>query len=367
MTNYIFSSEHDKEFAATLRKRVRSYFKETQQSPNANYVMVLKSISAIGLYLLPLALMLAGIITNIYLAIGLWAIMGLAKAFIGTSVMHDAVHGSYSGSQSVNSLMRLSTIIIGIDAKVWKIQHNVLHHTYTNIEDADEDIQPRFLFRFSPHQPRYWFHKYQHIYAIIIYGISTLLWVTLKDFLKYNQYRQKGLVESGAPFYKHMVAMFFKKSVYFAAFVVLPIMLLPFSAASVIGMFVLMHVVAGASLSLIFQPAHVVPTSLFIKQEEQKIDHNFYVHQLFTTCNFGMSNRFLSWFIGGLNFQIEHHLFPNVCHVHYPKLALIVQQTAQEFGLPYYANDTFTGAISNHFTMLRDLGSGKISAFAMAH
>jgi linoleoyl-CoA desaturase len=121
-------------------------------------------------------------------------------------------------------------------------------------------------------------------------------------------------------------------------------------------MFVCMHLVAGISLSMIFQPAHIIDTSNFIEQEEIEIDKNWSVHQLETTSNFAMNSKFITWFAGGLNFQVEHHLFPNICHIHYPKIAGIVQETASEFNIPYHAQKSFFSAIAGHYRMLRELG-----------
>jgi linoleoyl-CoA desaturase len=252
--------------------------------------------------------------------------------------------------------MGFSAVGLGVDPNIWKIQHNVLHHTYTNIEDADEDIMPRYVMRFSPHQPRKWFHKYQYIYALFFYGISTLTWVGYKDYMKVIQYRNRGLIKPGKPYRKAIFKVIFRKLLYYTLFLVLPMILVPVPFWLILLMFVSMHLVTGVLLSLIFQTAHVMPTSSFIDQEEQEIGQNWLAHQLSTTTNYAMSNRFISWCFGCLNHQVEHHLFPNICHVHYPKIASIVQRTANEFSLPYYAEKSLPSAIMNHFRMLRMLG-----------
>lgn len=356
MKNYKFSNESGKEFSATLRQRVNAYFKENGLSKHANTQMVVKSVIALSLYLIPFAIMLIFAIGFIPLLFALWVVMGFGKMIIGTSVMHDALHGSYSGNRQINKLMSFSAAVVGIDGDIWKIQHNVLHHTYTNIEHADEDIQPRFVMRFTPNQPRRWFHRYQYIYAPFFYGISTLVWVIFKDYNKIFQYKRLGMINKGKPFRKHLTKMIFRKILYYICFIGLPILILPVPFWVTFLLFMSMHLVTGSLLSLIFQSAHIMPNAEFINQNEAQIQQSWIVHQLRTTTNFGMGNKFLSWCIGGLNFQVEHHLFPDICHVHYPKIAPIVQEVTREFALPYYAEKSFGAAINSHFSMLKMLG-----------
>jgi linoleoyl-CoA desaturase len=359
MIHYKFSKHVNKEFAQTLRGRINDYFNENKISKNANSQMVGKSVFVLSLYLMPLIIMLITNISSIGILFGLWVIMGIGKAFVGTAVMHDALHGSYSKKKSINLLMGFSAFVVGANPKIWQIQHNVLHHTYTNIEHADEDIvTPSYLLRFTPNQPHKWYHKYQHIYAAFFYGISTLTWITIKDFIKVFEYRGEGLIKSKNDFNKTFTIIIIQKILYLGLFLVLPMLVLPVSPWLVVAMFVTMHFVTGLLLTLIFQTAHVMPTSEFLMQEEEEIEENWWVHQLHTTTNYATSSRFFSWMIGGLNFQIEHHLFPNICHVHYPKIASIVKNTAAEFNLPYYVQRSFRSAVMQHFSLLRKLGRG---------
>ena len=93
--------------------------------------------------------------------------------------------------------------------------------------------------------------------------------------------------------------------------------------------------------------------------EEGSLQHNWAVHQLMTTTNYAPNNRILSWFVGGLNYQVEHHLFPNICHIHYRKISEIVRATAEEYNLPYHSLPSFRSALRIHWNMLRNLGNGK--------
>lgn len=356
MIRYRFSRKINQEFTVELRSRVNAYFRDNEVSRTATPQMVFKSVFALSIYFAMYAVMIFAGISNLWVMFGLWMGLGLGVAFIGVAVMHDALHSSLSRNKLVNRLMSISAVVIGVDPNLWKYQHNVLHHTYTNIEGADEDIADRYVLRFTPHQPRRWFHRYQHIYAILLYGLSTVAWVMYKDFTKPFKYSKKGLIKPGKDLRKQFINTVLRKAGYYIAFLVVPMLVLPFPFWMIILFFLAMHFVTGIALTLVFQTAHVIPSTEFYDPEGENIDENWAVHQLFTTANFAVGNRTVTWLVGGLNHQIEHHLFPNICHVHYPKIARIVKQTAQDFNLPYYAQSSFSSAILNHFKMLRKLG-----------
>ena len=359
MINYTFSKTKNEAFATLLKQRIKAYFQDNQLSSKANGKMVAKTVMALSTYLLPFLFILFSGIDNVTVLFVLYILMGLGKAFIGTSVMHDVLHGSYSWKDSVNTLMNFSALIVGVYPNNWKVQHNVLHHTFTNVEHADEDISPMGILRFTPHQTHRWIHKYQHIYVIFFYSIFTLTWSTIKDFVKLFKYRKEGFIKAGKEFWKHMLFVILSKIFYFSIFLILPMWILPVSNWLVLLLFLTMHLITGFTLSMVFQIAHIMPTSIFIEQEQQQIEQNYFVHQLLTTSNYAMDNKLVSWFVGGLNFQVEHHMFPHICHVHYPQIAKIVQQTTKEFNLPYYAEKNLGSAIVTHFRMIKALGRGE--------
>jgi linoleoyl-CoA desaturase len=118
-----------------------------------------------------------------------------------------------------------------------------------------------------------------------------------------------------------------------------------------------MHYITGFILAVIFQPAHVIEgTEYPVPDDKGNMENNWAIHQLHTTTNFGHREKMFSWYVGGLNYQVEHHLFPNICHVHYRKIACIVKKTAEEFGLPYKSKDTFLQALIAHGRILKSLG-----------
>lgn len=356
MIRYKFSKDLNKEFSAELKKRVTAYFKDNGINRSGNPEMTGKALFAFTVYITSYLVMLLGGFTSIPLLFLLWTLVSMGYVFLGTSVMHDALHGTYSKRRSVNNLMGATAMLIGIDSSIWKIQHNVFHHTYTNIEHADEDINPRYFLRFSPNQPRRWFHHYQHIYAVFFYGVTTLMWATIKDFVKVYDYRKREVIKKGREFRVQLGGMIIRKVLYHIVFLVLPIIFLDVSPWIVVLMFIYMHFVTGVLLSLIFQTAHVMPSSEFLMQDEPKVEQNWQVHQISTTSNYAMKNKLFAWLFGGLNFQVEHHLFPDICHIHYPHISKLVKQTATEYDLPYHAEKSFGSAIVNHFRLLRKLG-----------
>ncbi|MEQ8304614.1 MAG: acyl-CoA desaturase [Cyclobacteriaceae bacterium] len=350
------SKQHD--FFTTLNQRVNEYFKSRNISRNANSAMIFKTIVMFSLYFIPFTIILSGSFSSLPLFYFLNAVMGIGLAGIGMSVMHDANHGAYSKKPWVNTLLGYSLNLVGGNAFNWKIQHNVLHHTFTNIEGVDEDITPRGVLRFSPHTQWKPFHKFQFIYAWFFYGLLSFVWIIFKDYGRLMRYIDDGMIaKQKTSLLKEWSILLVTKLSYYAVMIALPILILPFAWWQTALGFFTMHYVAGFILAVIFQPAHVVDGTEFpLPDDGGNIYNTWAIHQLHTTTNFAQSNRLLSWYVGGLNFQVEHHLFSNVCHVHYKKLAGIVKETAEEFGLPYKTKKRFRDAMLGHLIILKELG-----------
>ncbi len=356
-----FASDVGKEFGAEVRRRVHDYFKSNNISKTGDYRIWLKAIILPLIYLIPFAIILTGwFSSNLLVFYSLWLIMGVGLAGCGLSLMHDFCHGSASKKKSVNFFFgELIMSLSAGSATNWKIQHNVLHHTYTNIDGYDEDIDPGGLMRFSPNQPKKAFYRYQIFYAWFLYGLLTLYWATTKDFSFLRKYNKKGLLKTQNTTYrKEVTKLIFQKIVYYSLFIALPIIILDVAWWHVVLGWASMHFLTGLILSCIFQLAHVMPSTEFpLPDENSELESDQIVHQMLTTANFAPTNRLLSWYVGGLNYQIEHHLFPNICHVHYRELSKIVKATAEEFKLPYHSEPTFFGALVSHGKMLRQLSS----------
>lgn len=356
MIKYKFSKEINQRFSKTLRSRVNGYFKENGINPRANKTMVLKSLLLTGFYLSIYAIVLFAGISNTMAMFGLWFLLGIGQTFIGTAVMHDVLHGSFSKNKFTNALMELPIIAIGVEPTIWKIQHNVLHHTYTNIEHADEDIASRYVLRMTDNQPRKWFHKYQHYYATFLYSLLTIIWMTAKDFIKLNTYYKQKLITPKKAIFTFF-NIIFRRAIFYVIFLVIPLHTLDFSAQQIVLMFLTMLLTSGLALSIIFQTAHVLQDCITLEQDEELIKENWHVHQLMTTSNYATENKWITYLFGGLNYQVEHHLFTNISHVYYPEISKIVRETAKEYNIPYNNIETFGGAIKSHYSMLKELGA----------
>ncbi len=318
-------------------------------------------------YFTPLVLLNLGLANSVFWVFLLYLISGLGMAGIGMGVMHDAIHGSYSKSGRVNRYLGYTMNLIGANAAVWKIQHNVLHHTYTNIDHADDDLNVPFFLRFSPHAKRYWLHRYQHFYVWIFYGLSTLSWVTVKDFIRINRYRNMGFLKRPNEFRYELLKLIAWKMVYYTYALIIPMLVSPFTWWITLLAFVWMHIITGLLISTVFQTAHVMPEVEYpLPNKKGEISNHWAIHQLHTTTNFSPHCAWFSWLIGGLNFQIEHHLLPNICHVHYRKLSPIVAATAKECGVPYNMKKSFLSAVWSHIIMLQQLGRKPVTDTTLA-
>jgi len=319
--------------------------------------MVVKTIIMLTVFCTPFILLSTGVVSSSWQVFVLYLISGFGMAGIGLCVMHDAIHGSYSKNKTVNTILSYSFNLIGANATVWRIQHNILHHTYTNIDHADDDLNAPFFLRFSPNAKHYKAHQYQHLYIWFFYSLSTISWITSKDFVRLKRFRDMGFLNEKNEYRNALINMTAWKLFYYTFALILPMVLLPFSWGLILLAFICMHFVTGLLVSIVFQVAHIMPENKFpLPNSEGAMNNNWYAHQFETTCNFAPKNSVVFWLLGGLNYQVEHHVLPDVCHIHYKKLSKIVSETALEFGMPYHVKKTFFGAIKDHTKMLRQLG-----------
>jgi linoleoyl-CoA desaturase len=344
---------------AALKKNVNEYFKEKGISTKGNWKMLVKSAVMLSVYIAPFIIMLTVPMAG-WMIFPLALLMGIGMAGTGMSVMHDAVHGSFSKKNWMNQILGSTIFLLGTTMFNWKVQHNILHHTFTNIDGMDEDIGGRELLRFSKHAPLKKIHRFQHFYAYFLYSLMTLSKL-VKDFFQLHEYNKTGMTrqQNAKPVWEY-TKLIGIKALYFFIAIGLPFMLTDFTWWQILLAFLIMHCTAGFIMSVVFQMAHVVEgVSQPLPDESGNIENEWAIHQLQTTANFSRRSRVMNWFIGGLNFQIEHHLFPNICHIHYRKISHIVERTAIEYGLPYNIKPTFVHALASHTRMLKSLGSSQ--------
>ncbi|MDB5245818.1 MAG: fatty acid desaturase [Segetibacter sp.] len=341
-------------FHAELKKRINQYFTERQISTTGNYKLYIKAV----------VLLLSFAFTYVHLVFftppAVWAIVecaafGCIISAIGFNVMHDGAHGSFSRYDWVNNLASNVANFLGASQHMWKSKHNIIHHTYTNIHGVDDDIEARPLLRLCEEQEPYKIHRYQHWYFWAAYSLLYIWWIFVTDYKKYFTGKIGNVPLRKMTAKEHFYFWFYKVAHAFI-FIALPIYMVGFSAW-IVG-FLTMGLVAGFVLSIVFQLAHTVEHTHFPLPDNatNKMEDEWAIHQLKTTANFATRNKVISWFVGGLNFQIEHHLFPKISHVHYPQISKIIKQACKDFNVEYVEYRKMTQAIVSHVSYLKHVG-----------
>jgi linoleoyl-CoA desaturase len=336
-------------FIRELRRRVDAYFELTGRRRRDCPQMYFKTATILAWFFGAYFLLLFAA-SSWWTILPLAVVLGLGMAAIGFNIQHDGGHKAYSERPWVNKVMSLSLDLIGGSSYLWDWKHNSLHHTYPNIEGHDDDINVGFLARLSPHQKHLPFHRAQGIYLWLLYGFLALKWHLFDDF--YNVAAgQIGGHKIPRPRGKHLFVFIAGKVAFFSMAFGIPMLLHPWWA--VLGTYAIAAFVCGVTLAIVFQLAHVVeeagfPAPVPSGPGMEIMQTDWAVHQVQTTVDFARRNRVLSWFLGGLNFQVEHHLLSRICHVHYPAISKIVEEVCGEFGIRYNAHRTFWSALASH-------------------
>lgn len=338
-------------FFQQLKHKVEEFFKSQKISMKGNAWMYLKSIFFLGGQVSLYIAMLFGHLSPL-LFILVYSLFGIMTGLMNFNIVHDALHGAYSSYPSVNRLLGYLYDLNGTSSYVWKITHNIMHHTYTNIPGYDGDIDKATLLRLNPKDTLYPFHRYQHIYAFFLYTLASANWILYGDYVFFIQCMKEKKVE-----WEDVFLFFSFKALNLFLLVLFPFLYLPYPFWVVPLGYLCGQMSAGFFVSLIFQLAHVVDNVSYVEPDETGIIHSHWAaHELKTSANFATDNSFLTQLLGGLNHQVEHHLFPAICHIHYPKIRKFVQETAKEFHLPYHENPTFYDALKSHHQRLKRLG-----------
>jgi linoleoyl-CoA desaturase len=277
--------------------------------------------------------------------------LGLAMAGIGFNVQHDGSHGAYSKRRAINRWMAMTLDMLGGSSYVWKWKHNYLHHNYTNLMGVDDDINIGFLGRLPPDGPLCGIYRYQYLYLWLAYGCLAPSWQFYGDFECLVRGRI-GTQRMPRPRGWDLVSLIVGKVVFLGLMFVIPAFLHPLRTVMIF--YGLVSFTLGWSLSVVFQLAHCVEDAKFPKprSDSRQIDNEWAVHQVETTVDFARDNPLLTWYLGGLNFQVEHHLFPRICHLHYPALSAIVERVCLQFGVQYSAYRSMSDALASHHRFL---------------
>ncbi len=335
-------------FSKTLKQKINNYFQNSLQPRTGNGKIYLKaSILLISFAVLYLLLVFAPLHWSV--AIALCIIFGANLAAIGFNIMHDAGHNSFSDNKNLNTVLSYSLNLLGGNIYFWKLKHNIAHHTYTNIDGEDHDIEVKFM-RIHHDQKLRKHHRYQRFYFPLLYGISYLAWIFYQDYEKYFRGRMGHKTEQFHFPVKERIIFGVSKLIHFSLFVILPIIFVGW-LPTLIGLLI-SGIVCGMSLATVFQLAHVVEETEFKTIDQSKVEEEWMIHQIQSTANFATGSKALTWLLGGLNFQVEHHLFPKISHVHYPALNRIVKQTCKEYKIKYNEFRSFWTAFRSHLKVL---------------
>jgi linoleoyl-CoA desaturase len=341
-------------FHLELKKRVNEYFESTGKSYLGNGRLYSKAI------ILLTSFVFLYIHLVFFTPAAVWAILecillGIVVAGIGFNIMHDGAHGSFSKYKWLNGAAAFTLNILGGSSFMWNMKHNVIHHAFTNVDGVDDDIDIQPWMRMSATQQKLAMHRYQHVYFWFLYSLLYILWIFVLDYQKYFKRRIGGMSLKKMSLSDHIVFWSFKILNIFL-FVVLPVYLIGFEDW-IIG-FLVFTIVAGFVISIVFQLAHTVEHTHFPvpHHETGKLEDEWAIHQLKTTANFAPKNKFISWMLGGLNFQIEHHLFPKISHIHYPEIRKIIKKSCAEFNIPYIEYPKMYKAVISHVLFLKQMG-----------
>jgi linoleoyl-CoA desaturase len=348
-------SGNNSAFYNELKQRVNHYFEERKLSVHGGNKAIIKVVVLIGSFLVLYSLLAFDRLPFPWSWVACIP-FAFVTAGIGFNIMHDGAHGSLSSHPVLNRLAALTLNMLGASSFMWNIKHNVIHHTFTNVEDHDDDLLNQPLFRMSPSQPRKRFHRFQHLYWPIGYGLVYVAWIFFLDVRKY--FNRRIATRSGIKIsFMNQIGFWLTKLIYILCFVVLPLQYYSFGQW-IIG-YLTYTITTGIIISVIFQLAHTVEQTTFVNpnKETAVIESDWASHQVKTTANFATHNPVITWFVGGLNFQVEHHLFPRISHVHYPALSPIVKEICQRHGLSYLNEPSFGGAVASHIKFLHQLGT----------
>jgi linoleoyl-CoA desaturase len=340
-------------FPKVLRRRLDSFFAEQNVSPKADRTMwgkiALSLAVLVGTWIALYALRPAS-----WRFVALYLLGGLAQTFLLLNIAHDSNHNAISSRPLVNKTLNYVFDLCGISSYMWRILHHRGHHSCINLHGEDDALSGRGLLRFTPYEPRTPLHRFQHIYALLLYAFFSLDYVFVRDFQHFFFPNHGYLKRTRHPLREYVI-LFAGKGFYLTYMLVLPVIVLGKSPLLVAEAFLLVHLIVGLSVTLVFQTTHTIDTTYF-PADRSEFDNGVY-HVFATTADYATENPLVGWLVGGLNHHIVHHLCPFVCHTHYAPLTRIVKETAEEFGVPYRQHPTMTRAIWHHLILLKQLGS----------
>ncbi len=349
-------------FQTVLKQRVDAFFETSGRHRRDAAALYVKAALLLGAFA-GLYVVLVFVVQTWWQALPVAVALGFVTAAIGMNVQHDGGHGAFSDRPWINRFTARTLDLIGGSSYFWHWKHGVLHHTYTNVDGHDTDPEAGIVGRMTPNQRRFWFHRWQHVYLWPLYGLLAMKWHFVDDFKDLIRGRM-GRHRIPRPHGREAVVFVAGKLTFFTLAFVVPLLRHPL--LSVIACYAIAAGVTGIVLAVVFQLAHIVEEAAFPAPSPStgRLDDEWAIHQVKTTVDFARGNRAVAWLIGGLNFQIEHHLFPRISHVHYPAISKVVEETCREFHVPYASHPTFWAGVAAHFRWLRRMGAPPAAAAA---
>jgi linoleoyl-CoA desaturase len=342
------------EFHAALRERVDAYFQRTGRQRRDNRQIYVKAAVLLSCFFLSYVV-LVFLAANLWQGIILAALLALSMIGIGFNIMHDGGHRGFSERPWVNRLAAVTLDLIGASSYVWHWKHAMFHHNFVNITGHDPDVNLGMFARFTPHQRRLWFHRWQHLYIWVLYAFLAMKFHLYSDFhhLLFGRIHTHPIPR---PKGRSLAVFLGGKALFFTLAFALPLIFHPVSV--VVFYYLVVVLMMGVPLSVVFQLPHCTGLSEFPLPDEvsHELKNPWAVHQAEVTLDYDRHSRIKTWFFGGLNFHLEHHLFPSICHINYPGMSKVVEETCREFGVKYAEHRTFWTGLAEHYRWLRKMG-----------
>lgn len=340
-------------FQMELRRRIDTFFEQPGKRQRDCPQLYVKTIVLLAAFI-ALYVLLVFFAETWWQALPRAIALGFVTAFIGLNIQHDGGHDAYSNLPWINKLAAMTLDLIGGSSYVWHYRHTVLHHTYVNITGHDSDVDLGALGRVTPHQKRLPIHRWQHFYMWPLYGLMAIRWQLFGDYLDVI----KGEVSNHPiprPKGWNLALLLGGKLTFLTLAFGIPMIFHPWWV--VLIYYATAAMVVGMTLSVVFQLSHIVEEAEFVAPTDaNRIENAWAIHQVETTVDFARRSKLAAWLLGGLNFQIEHHLFPRICHINYPAMSAIVEQTCRDFGVEYHEHPSFLAGVASHFRWLRKMG-----------
>ncbi len=353
MVNYGVSFEkNDKDFAIEIKQAIDQYFSTKKNGTKANGKMWVKIFFWLIMWAFSyLSLFIFNLKGPALFVLGIFHI--LTHLFVAFNISHDANHFSISDNKKVNHILSYTLDLIGASSHLWRIAHNLEHHSFINVEGVDPSVEGYGVMKLTPETEHKKQYKYQYLYVFFIYSLSTLNFVLTKDFKLINDFKKRGHTFKTSK----VLEIIFFKLVYYSYMFVIPILLLDVSFFQVLFVFIIGHVIIGLTLALVFQCGHLTNEAEYPHVHDGKISSSWIKHVIQTTGDFGKNQKLLTWLCGGINIHAIHHIYPHICHIHYKEVSAILKEIVESHNLKYREIPTFGMAIRSHIKLLKKLGA----------